>query len=56
MILSLETSIKFGIQTIFHRTTSSSEPWLPDIEDARGLIRLVDDLGYDPVWVGDHVA
>ncbi len=56
MILSLETSIKFGIQTIFHRTTSSSEPWLPDIEDARGLIRLVDDLGYDSVWVGDHVA
>lgn len=56
MNLSLETSLKFGVQTIYRRTEPAVGPWAPDTEDARRLIRLVDDLGYDSMWVGDHVA
>ena len=56
MNLSLETSLKFGVQTIYRRTEPAVGPWVPDTEDARHLIRLIDDLGYDSMWVGDHVA
>ena len=56
MNLSLKTSLKFGVQTIYRRTEPAVGPWAPDTEDARRLIRLVDDLGYDSMWVGDHVA
>ena len=54
--MHLENSLKFGVQTIYRRTESAAGPWAPDVKDARRFIRLIDDLGYDSVWVGDHVA
>ena len=56
MTLPLENIMKFGVQTIYRRTEPAVGPWTPDTEDARRLIRLVDNLGYDSMWVGDHVA
>jgi probable F420-dependent oxidoreductase len=56
MALLLEDTVRFGVQGIFRRTGSSTAPWIPDLEDAKGLVRLVDDLGFDSMWVGDHVA
>ena len=54
--MHLENSLKFGVQTFYRRTESAAGPWAPDVKDARRFIRLLDDLGYDSVWVGDHVA
>jgi len=56
MALLLEETVKFGVQGIFRRTGSSLDSWIPDLEDAKGLVRLADDLGFDSMWVGDHVA
>ena len=56
MALLLEDTVSFGVQGIFRRTGNSAAPWIPDLEDAKGLVRLVDDLGFDSMWVGDHVA
>ena len=56
MTLLLEESVKFGVQGIFRGAGSPSEPWVPDIHDAVRLVRLVDNLGFDSMWVGDHVA
>ena len=56
MAFSLEDSVKFGVQGIFRRMGDSTSPWVPDIKDAKGLVRLVEGLGFDSMWVGDHVA
>ena len=56
MALSLDESLKFGIQGIFRNTGGPSAAWVPDLEDASGLVRLVDELEFDSLWVGDHVA
>ena len=56
MAFSLEDSVKFGVQGIFRRTGDPTSPWVPDIKDAKGLVRLVEGLGFDSMWVGDHVA
>jgi probable F420-dependent oxidoreductase len=56
MALLLEKSVKFGVQGLFMRTGDPSEPWVPNLHEARRLVRLVDDLEFDSMWVGDHVA
>ena len=61
MTLPLDTKLKLGIQTIHRRTepppgTTDVPPWLPTIDELAALVRLVDDCGYDSLWVGDHVA
>src|SRR5260221_10251844 len=60
MDLPLEPTLKLGIQTIHRRTEptqgSAQGPWLPTIDEMTALVRLVDDCGYDSLWVGDHVA
>jgi probable F420-dependent oxidoreductase len=56
MTLPLDTTLKLGIQTIHRRTEPAEGPWLPTIDDMQALVRLVDDCGYDSLWVGDHVA
>ena len=56
MTLPLKKSLQFGVQTIFPRTEPAVVPWLPDVEEAKILIRSIDDLGYDSMWVGDHIA
>ena len=56
MTLVLEDSIKFGVQGIYRRTGSLAKPWLPDTNDAKNIVRLVDELEFDSMWVGDHIA
>ena len=56
MTLPLDTTLKVGIQTIHRRTEPAAETWRPAIDEMVALVRLVDDCGYDSLWVGDHIA
>ena len=56
MALPLESGLSIGIQTIHRRTEPATEPWRPTIDEMQALVRLVDDCGYDSLWVGDHLA
>jgi probable F420-dependent oxidoreductase len=56
MNLPLDPKLRLGIQTIHRRTEPAEGPWLPTIDELQALVRLVDDCGYDSLWVGDHVA
>lgn len=54
--LPLAEGLKFGIQTIHRRTEPATGPWLPEADDGKRIVELVDGLGYDSLWVGDHIA
>jgi probable F420-dependent oxidoreductase len=56
MPLPLAATLKIGIQTIHRRTEPASGPWLPTVDELATLVELVDDCGYDSLWVGDHLA
>ena len=56
MPLPLDPQLKIGIQTIHRRTEPATEPWLPTIDELTALVRLVDQCGYDSLWVGDHIV
>ena len=56
MPLPLDANLRIGIQTIHRRTEPASAPWLPTIGELAALVGLVDDCGYDSLWVGDHIA
>jgi probable F420-dependent oxidoreductase len=56
MALTLDTRLRVGIQTIHRRTEPAAEPWLPRIDALVDLVKLVDDSGYDSLWVGDHIS
>ena len=56
MTLILENRLRIGIQTIHRRTEPANEPWLPRIDELVDLVKLVDDSGYDSLWVGDHIS
>src|SRR5712671_1818141 len=56
MELSLEAGLSIGIQNIHRRTEPATAPWQPAIDEMQALVRLVDDCGYDSLWVGDHIA
>jgi probable F420-dependent oxidoreductase len=56
MVLTLDTSLRIGIQTIHRRTEPADGPWRPRIDDLIDLVRLVDDSGFDSLWVGDHIS
>src|SRR5271167_4125055 len=56
MVFTLETNLRIGIQTIHRRTEPANGPWLPRIDDLVDLVKLVDDSGYDSLWVGDHIS
>lgn len=56
MPIELPKQMEFGIQTINRRTEPAVGPWLPDPEEAKTLIELVDACGYESVWVGDHIS
>ncbi|MBV8779513.1 MAG: LLM class flavin-dependent oxidoreductase [Alphaproteobacteria bacterium] len=56
MPLPLDKTLKIGIQNIHRRTEPATAPWLPRIEEMAELVRLVDDCGYDSLWVGDHLS
>ena len=56
MDLPLDPTLHIGVQTIHRRTEPAAGVWLPTIDELQALVRLVDDCGYDSLWVGDHVA
>jgi alkanesulfonate monooxygenase SsuD/methylene tetrahydromethanopterin reductase-like flavin-dependent oxidoreductase (luciferase family) len=56
MTLKLDTRLRIGIQTIHRRTEPADGPWLPRIDELVDLVKLVDDSGYDSLWVGDHIS
>jgi probable F420-dependent oxidoreductase len=56
MKLPLDSRLSIGIQTIHRRTEPADDPWRPTIDELQALVRLVDDCGYDSLWVGDHIA
>ena len=56
MALPLDDRLSIGIQTIHRRTEPAAAPWRPTIDEMQALVRLVDDCGYDSLWVGDHIA
>ena len=56
MELPLDKRLSIGIQNIHRRTEPATEPWRPTIDEMQTLVRLVDDCGYDSLWVGDHIA
>ena len=56
MTLQLDNRLKFGVQTIHRRTEPAKGSWLPDAEDGRTMVEMIDGLGYDSLWVGDHLS
>ena len=56
MELPLDNRLSIGVQTIHRRTEPAGDPWRPRIDEMQALVRLVDDCGYDSLWVGDHIA
>src|SRR5438067_4668577 len=56
MELPLDHRLSIGIQNIHRRTEPATELWRPMIDEMQALVRLVDDCGYDSLWVGDHIA
>jgi alkanesulfonate monooxygenase SsuD/methylene tetrahydromethanopterin reductase-like flavin-dependent oxidoreductase (luciferase family) len=56
MTLTLDTSLRIGIQTIHRRTEPDDAPWAPRIDELVDLVKLIDDSGYDSLWVGDHIS
>jgi probable F420-dependent oxidoreductase len=56
MELPLDTRLSIGIQTLHRRTEPADAPWRPTIGEMQTLVQLVDDCGYDSLWVGDHIA
>ena len=56
MTLRLDERMRFGIQTMHRRTEPAEGPWLPEAEDGRALVEMIDGLGYDSLWLGDHLS
>jgi probable F420-dependent oxidoreductase len=56
MTLQLDEHFQFGVQTMHRRTEPAEGLWLPEADDGRAMVELVDRLGYDSLWVGDHLS
>ncbi len=56
MPLPLDARLQIGVQTIHRRTEPATGPWLPRIDELVSLVQLVDQSGYDSLWVGDHIT
>lgn len=56
MTLTLDTKLRIGIQTIHRRTEPADAPWTPMIGELVNLVHLVDESGFDSLWVGDHIS
>src|SRR5689334_16469995 len=54
--LPLDDHLRIGVQTIHRRTEPAEGPWLPTIDEMRTLVGLVEEGGYDSLWVGDHIS
>jgi probable F420-dependent oxidoreductase len=56
MSLPLPAELKIGAQTIHRRTEPAVGPWLPTVEEGRAMVEMIDRLGYDSLWLGDHLS
>ena len=56
MNLTLDDTLRIGIQTIHRRSEPATGPWLPTIDELVSLVELVDRCGYDSLWAGDHIS
>jgi alkanesulfonate monooxygenase SsuD/methylene tetrahydromethanopterin reductase-like flavin-dependent oxidoreductase (luciferase family) len=56
MTLTLDSTLRIGIQTIHRRTEPATDAWRPRIDELVALVEHVDRSGYDSLWVGDHVS
>lgn len=56
MPLKLDDKLKLGVQTIHRRTEPATGAWRPDVAEGKALVETIDALGYDSVWVGDHLS
>ena len=56
MKLTLDDTLRIGIQTIHRRGEPATGPWLPTIDELVSLVELVDRCGYDSLWAGDHIS
>ncbi len=56
MTLPLAEGLTFGVQTIYRRTEPADTSWIPTQQDGRDVVELVERLGFDSIWVGDHLA
>jgi len=56
MAVPLDNGLLIGVQTIHRRTEPAVGPWRPTIEEGRELVEMIDRLGYDSLWVGDHLS
>ncbi len=56
MALPLDDAMTLGVQTIHRRTEPADSPWVPTCDDGREVVELVDRLGFDSIWTGDHLA
>jgi probable F420-dependent oxidoreductase len=56
MALPLDKSLKIGVSTMYRRTEPAVGPWIPRIDEMVEVVSLVDRLGYDSFWVGDHIS
>lgn len=56
MALPLDDKLKIGIQTIHRQAESDGGPWRPRIDELVEFVELVDESGFDSIWLGDHVS
>jgi probable F420-dependent oxidoreductase len=56
MPLPLDNRLRIGVQTIHRRAEPADGPWLPAIDEMCTLVGLIDRVGYDSLWVGDHLS
>ena len=56
MALPLDKTLKIGVSTMYRRTEPAVGPWIPRIDEMVEVVSLVDRLGYNSFWVGDHIS
>ncbi len=56
MELPIDNRLRIGVQTLHRRTEPATGAWQPRIDELVELVSLVDRLGYDSLWCGDHVS
>ena len=48
MTLQLNNRLKFGVQTIHRRTEPAKGAWLPDADEGRTMVEMIDVWGTIP--------
>ena len=56
MALTLEPTLKIGVNTMHRRSEPGEGPWRPRIDELVQMVEQVDRCGFDSFWVGDHIS